>query len=225
MLTKAQGFCQPNKDSICYNLPLYTHDEDHFHHPQDLKLAFDTHTERILNRDKKHKENYQKITMKLLQRQNKNNQTNSRLTPATDLKIGTFVLIPNITTQKKNFQKTTNTQKRPYQMIDKPTDATYKLTDSSKKEIVQHRNNLLPYYPKKYPLRELTQLYCVLKIVQNNPEFEQNQNIDKNKKQKPTKKTCSPPNISYTKNKNFSKRTKKQENDREDSTTGSKGKI
>ena len=30
----AQGYCQPNKDSICYNLPLHTHDEDHFHHPQ-----------------------------------------------------------------------------------------------------------------------------------------------------------------------------------------------
>ena len=26
----AQGYCQPNKDSI---LPLHTHDEDHFHHP------------------------------------------------------------------------------------------------------------------------------------------------------------------------------------------------
>ena len=72
---------------MCYNLPLHTHDEDHFHHPQDLKLASGTHTERILNRNKKHNENYQKITKKLLQRQNENNQTNSRLTPATDLKI------------------------------------------------------------------------------------------------------------------------------------------
>ena len=27
----AQGFCQPNEDSICYNLPLHTLDEDHFH--------------------------------------------------------------------------------------------------------------------------------------------------------------------------------------------------
>ena len=41
----AQGYCQPNKDSICYNLPLHTHDEDHFHHPQILKLASGTHTE------------------------------------------------------------------------------------------------------------------------------------------------------------------------------------
>ena len=66
----AQGYCQPNKDSICYNLPLHTHDEDHFHHPQILKLACGTHTEWILNRDKKHNEIYQKVTKKLLQRQN-----------------------------------------------------------------------------------------------------------------------------------------------------------
>ena len=39
----AQGFCQPNKDSICYNLPLHTHDEDHFNYPQILKLASSTH--------------------------------------------------------------------------------------------------------------------------------------------------------------------------------------
>ena len=45
-----QGYCQPIKDSICYNLPLHTHKEDHFHHPQILKLAPGTHTEWILKR-------------------------------------------------------------------------------------------------------------------------------------------------------------------------------
>ena len=49
---KTQGHFQPNKDSICYNLPLHTHDEDHFHHSQIPKLASGTHTEWILNRDK-----------------------------------------------------------------------------------------------------------------------------------------------------------------------------
>ena len=34
-----QGYCQPIKDSIFYNLLLLTHDEDHFHHPQILKLV------------------------------------------------------------------------------------------------------------------------------------------------------------------------------------------
>ena len=76
-----QGYCQPNKDSIGYNLPLHTHDEDHFHHTQNLKLASGTHTERILNRDEKHNEIYQKITRKMLQRQNINNQNNSRFRP------------------------------------------------------------------------------------------------------------------------------------------------
>ena len=49
----AQDYCQPNEDSICYYLPLHTHDEDHFHHPQILKLASGTHIEWIINGDKK----------------------------------------------------------------------------------------------------------------------------------------------------------------------------
>ena len=65
----ARGYCQPNKDSICYNLSSHTHKEDHFHHTQ-------THTEWILKRDSKHNKNYQKMTKKkLLQRQNINNQS------------------------------------------------------------------------------------------------------------------------------------------------------
>ena len=44
----------------------------------------------------------------LLQRQNINNQINSRLTPATALKIGTFALIPNFATQREISEKTTN---------------------------------------------------------------------------------------------------------------------
>ena len=124
-----------------------------------LKLASGTHTERILNRDKKHNEIYQKITKKLLQRQNINNQINSRFTPATDLKIRTFVLIPNFTTQKRIFKKLQPLRKRPYQIIDKPTDVTFKLIDLSRKEIVQHRNRLITYYPKENELRELTQLH------------------------------------------------------------------
>ena len=182
-----QGHCQPNEDSICYNLPLHTHDEDHFHHPQILKLTSGTRTEWILNRDKKHKEIYQKVTKKLLQKQNINNQINSRFMPATDLKIGTFVLLPNFNTQKGISKKLQPLRKGPYQIIEKSTEVTYTLTDTTKKEIVQHRNNLLPYYPKEYALREITQLYSFtgLKNVQNNTQTEQNQttNDKSNKKQ------------------------------------------
>ena len=158
----------------------YTHDEGHFHHSQILKLASGTHTKWILKRDKKHNKIYQKVTKKLLQRQNINNQINSRFMPATDLKIGTFVLIPNFNTQKGISKKLQPLRKRPYQIIDKPTEMTYKFTDLNKKEIVQHRNNLLPYYPKEYALRELTQLYSFtgLHIVQNNPQIEQKQNVN-----------------------------------------------
>ena len=53
---KVQRHCKPNKDSIGYNLPIHTHDEDHFYHPQILKLASGTHTEWILSRDKIHNE-------------------------------------------------------------------------------------------------------------------------------------------------------------------------
>ena len=108
----AQVYCQPNKVSVCYNLPLHTHDEDHFHHPQILKLASGTHTKWILNRVKKHNEIYQKVTKKLLQRQNINEQINSRFTPASDLKIGIFVLIPNFNTQKGIYKKLQPLRKR-----------------------------------------------------------------------------------------------------------------
>ena len=62
----AQSHCQPNKDSICYNLPLHTHDEDNFHHPQILKLASGTHTEWILNGDKKTQRNLTKSNKKVV---------------------------------------------------------------------------------------------------------------------------------------------------------------
>ena len=156
---------------------------DDFHHPKFLKLASGTHTEWILDKDKKHNEIYQKVTKKLLQRQKINNQINSHFMPATDLKIGTFVLIPNFNTQKGISKKLQPLRKGPYQIIDKPTEVTYKVTDSIKKEIIQQGNNLLPYYRKKYALRELTQLYSFtgLNIVQNHSQIEQNQNVNTTK--------------------------------------------
>ena len=110
----------------------------------------------------------------MLQRQNINEQINSRFTPATDLKIGTFVLIPKFNTQKGSSEKLQPLRKEPYQIIAKPIDVRYKLTDSNQKEIVQHRNNLLLFYPKEYALRELTPLYSFtgLKVIQKYPHTE-----------------------------------------------------
>ena len=93
----------------------------------------------------------------MLQRQNINEQVHSRFTPASDLKIGSFVLKPNFNTQKGISKKLHSLRKGPYQIIAKPTDVTYKIIDSDQKEIVQHRNNLMPNYPKEYALLELTQ--------------------------------------------------------------------
>ena len=97
--------------SMCYNLPLHTHDEDHLHHPQTLKLASDTHTEWILNRDKKNYEINQNIAKKLIAKQNNHHQMNSRFTPATNLKIGTFVLMRNVVIQKRISKKITTNPK------------------------------------------------------------------------------------------------------------------
>ena len=60
----AQGYCQTTKKLVCYNLPLHTHDKDHFHHPQTSKIASGLHTEWILNRDKNNNKIYQKETKK-----------------------------------------------------------------------------------------------------------------------------------------------------------------
>ena len=86
---------------------------------------------------------------------NISSQINSRCNPPTNLKIGTYVLVPNSTTQKGISKKLQPLRKRLYQIIDKPTDVTYKLTDLNKKEIVQHRNILLPYYSKSTPFENL----------------------------------------------------------------------
>ena len=53
--------------------------------------------------------------------------------PATDLTIGTFVLIPNFNTQKGISKKLQPLRKGPYQIFDKPAELTYKLTDLNKK--------------------------------------------------------------------------------------------
>ena len=120
------------------------------------------------------------LTKKMLQRQSVITQINSRFTPATNLEIGKFALNTKCTTQKGISKKIQPLRKGLYQIIEKPTDVTYKLIDTRKKEVIQHRNNLLTYNPKEYALRELTQLYSYtgLKIVQNNSETELNHNTD-----------------------------------------------
>ena len=66
-----------------------------------------------------------------------------------------------------------------------------KLPTQTKKKSFNIETNLLPYYPKEYALRELTQLYSFtgLKIIQNEPHLkntEQNDNPTENQNTKPT---------------------------------------
>ena len=53
--------------------------------------------------------------------------------PATDSKVGTFVLKPSFNTQKGISKKLQPLPKGPYQIIDKPNEVTYKLTDLDKR--------------------------------------------------------------------------------------------
>ena len=148
----------------------------------------------------------------MLQRQTISNQINSRLTPAINLKIGTFVSIPNFTTQKRISKKLQPLRKGPYKINDKPTEVTFKLTDSSKKEIVQRRNNLLPYYPKEYALRELTQLFSFtgLQIIQDNPEIEKTKTLMKQKIKKTTQQKNIAPQPSQTREIKIPQKRKKK---------------
>ena len=79
----------------------------------------------------------------MLQKQNTNNQINSRIMPATDLKIVSFVLTPSFNTQKGIAKKLQPLRKEPYQIIDKPTEVTYNLLTPLKKKFF---NNVTTCY-------------------------------------------------------------------------------
>ena len=88
------------------------------------------------------------------------------------------------------------------------------MIDTRKKEVIQHRNNLLTYYPKEYALRELTQLYSYtgLKIVQNNSETELNHNTDEKTSPKldQQKENVSQTPLKQKKNKYLKKKEKRK---------------
>ena len=52
-------------------------------------------------------------------------------------------------------------QERFYQIIEKPTILLDKLIDQTMKQIIQHRNNLLPYQPKR---SSFSRIYTILLI-------------------------------------------------------------
>ena len=78
--------------------------------------------------------------------------------PATDLKIGTFVLIPNFNTQKGISKKLQPLRKGPYQKIAKPTEVTYKVTDSTKKENCSTSKQFTTLLPERVRLTRINSI-------------------------------------------------------------------
>ena len=83
--------------------------------------------------------------------------------PATNLKIGTFVLIPNFITQKGISKKLQPLRKGPYQIIDKPTEVTYKL-NFEHSQITQKEFDKLAELLLKFPTVYATSKFDVGKI-------------------------------------------------------------
>ena len=146
---------QTKSQPKCYNLILQTHDEDPFHCHIILKLDSGTHTESILNRDKK-KRNSSKSCKEIVIKTNCS--ISNKFTFYTSIKPedGTFVLVPNFIIQKEISKTRQPIREGPFQIIEKTTDVTFELIDHNTRERGRARNNLWPYYPKIYALYELT---------------------------------------------------------------------
>ena len=112
---------------------------------KNLKIASGNNTEWILNRDK----NISKNCKEFVTQQNIQSRISSSFTQASSLKIGNFVVILISITEKGMSKKELPFRKRPFQIIEKFADVTYKFLDYKKKELLQHRNNLLPYFSKE----------------------------------------------------------------------------
>ena len=63
-------------------------------------------------------------------------QIKSRFIPALNLNIGTFVLTPTFTIQKRISKKLQLVRKESYQIIEKPTDVTYNFLYHNKKIVL-----------------------------------------------------------------------------------------
>ena len=131
--------------------------------------------------------------------------------PTTDLKLGTFALIPFFISQKGISKKLQQLLKGPDQIVDKPTEVTFKITDSNKKEIVQHRNNLINLLSKRIRTPRINSTIFFHRFTNCS---EQSTNRTKSKHQWQRKSeinpttNCTPSNILHIRTKNISKRKK-----------------
>ena len=97
--TDSLGNCKPTEISPCNSLPNHTH-TDHFgHHPQIKKKQKGTFAHWFLNREKIHSQVYNEVHNYLNQNKHLRNFINRRFGTAQSLKINTYVLVVNKTTQ------------------------------------------------------------------------------------------------------------------------------
>ena len=157
--TDSLGNCKPTENSPCNSLPNHTNTDHLGHHLQFKKLQKKTFAHWFLNRGKIHSEIYNEVHN--YSNQNKHLRTfiNRRFGMAQPLKINSYVLEVNKTTQIGVSKKIQPQKIGPYKIIDTPTLVTYKLEDFSAKQITRHRSNIVSYYPKELFVQEQMEKY------------------------------------------------------------------
>ena len=83
-----------------------------------------------------------------------------RFGAAAPLKIGNFTLLKNHKIQMGLSKKLQLQKTGPYEIIETPTDVTYKIKHhETGEEVTSHRNNLVPFFPKEFSLARLVDKY------------------------------------------------------------------
>ena len=120
----ALGNCKPTENLPCNSLPNHTHTDHLGHRPQVKKLQKGTFAHWLLNREKTHSEVYNEVHNFLNQNIQFCTFINHRFGTAQPLKINTYVLIVNKTTQIGVSKEIQPQKIGPYKIIDTPTLVT-----------------------------------------------------------------------------------------------------
>ena len=153
------GNCQATKNSPCISVPNHTHTDHLGHHPQIKRLQKGTFAHWFLNRKKIHSEIFNEVHNYLNQKKPLRTFTNRRSGTAKPIKLNTYVLVVNKTTQIGVSKKIQPQKIGPYKIIDTPTLVTYKLEDFSGKQITRNRSIIVPYYSKELFVEEQMEKY------------------------------------------------------------------
>ena len=157
--TDSLGNSKPTENSPCNSLPNHTNTDHLDHHPQIEKLQKGTFANWFFYRERIHSDVYNEVHNYLNQNKHSRTFINRRFGTAQPLKINTYVLVVNKVTQIGVSKKLQPQKIGPYKRIDTPTMVTYKLEDSSGKQITRHRIKIVPYYPKELFFQEQKEKY------------------------------------------------------------------